>query len=130
MPEATPQGAPVTQPEAASLLNVSERSVRAAVNVRDHGTPALIEKVQRGEVSVSAADAVARLPEAEQRQIVAKGGREILQAASRIRAERSQAGKRERRPMLQSATSRYMSHPVARARVLHTATPPYRGVAV
>ena len=49
------------------MLNVSVRSVQHAAVVRDHATPALAQAVERGEVSVSAAADVARLPEPEQR---------------------------------------------------------------
>ena len=54
----------VSQAEAARLLKVSERTVRSAKKVLDHGTPELIEAVERGEMSVSrAADlAVAAAP--------------------------------------------------------------------
>jgi hypothetical protein len=44
-----------TLSEAAKLLNVSERTVRHARKVLDHGDPDLIQEVQRGEVTVSAA---------------------------------------------------------------------------
>lgn len=85
-----------TQSDAAGLLNVSPRSVANAKTVRDHGAPTLIKGVESGDVSVSAAADVARLPQPEQEEIVAKGEKEILQAARRIRAEKSDAGKRER----------------------------------
>jgi hypothetical protein len=53
--------APVSQPDAARMLNVSERSVRAATAVRDHAVPELAKKVEAGQVSVSAAADVAKL---------------------------------------------------------------------
>lgn len=61
-----------TQAHAAELLNVSERSVRSARRVVEEGAPELIEAVQRGQVSVSAAADVAELPPDEQREIVAR----------------------------------------------------------
>jgi hypothetical protein len=45
----------VTQAKAAAMLNVSERSIRHAVVVRDCGNSDLIKKVEQGELSVSAA---------------------------------------------------------------------------
>ena len=45
----------VTQSESAELLNVGERTVRRARAVLDEGTPELIEAVERGEKSVTAA---------------------------------------------------------------------------
>ena len=49
-----------TQSEAASLLSVSPRSVKSARVVLEHGAPELIEAVERGKASVSAASVVAR----------------------------------------------------------------------
>jgi hypothetical protein len=69
------------------LLNVGARSVARAREVQEHGAPELVRAVERGEVSVSAAADVATLPEAEQQEIVARGRREILEAAKAIRGE-------------------------------------------
>jgi hypothetical protein len=57
------------QARAAELLNVGKRS---------DGAPELIAAVERGDVSVSAAADVARLPKPEQREIVARGTRRLL----------------------------------------------------
>ena len=86
----------VDRAKAAEMLNVSERTVARAAIVRDHGTPELQDKVARGEVAPSTAADVARLPEPEQREIVAKGEREILEAAKRIRAEKATERRAER----------------------------------
>jgi hypothetical protein len=50
-----PLGRPVTQAAAAGLLNVGERTVRAAAKVRRDGSPELVAEVQAGRKSVSAA---------------------------------------------------------------------------
>lgn len=84
-----------TQKQAAELLNVSERSVRSAREVRTKGTPELAHAVESGRVSVSAAADVAELPKETQREIVAKGEKEILEAAKQIRHAR--AGERKQR---------------------------------
>jgi ParB-like chromosome segregation protein Spo0J len=60
------------------LLNVGVRSVARAREVQEHGTPELVHAVERGAVSVSAAADVATLSAQEQREIVARGEREIL----------------------------------------------------
>ena len=44
-----------TQSQAAELLSVSERSVRAATKVKNEGAPELADAVEQGKVSVSAA---------------------------------------------------------------------------
>lgn len=86
----------VTQGEAAQLLNVGKRSVERAREVLDHGSGELIAAVESGRVSVSAAADVAELPMPVQSDIVARGEREILQAAKRIREQRVEEN-RERR---------------------------------
>ena len=67
------------------MLNVGKRSVERAAEVRGHGVPELAEKVERGEVSVSAAADVAGLPESEQREIVAAGPKAVVDVARDIR---------------------------------------------
>jgi hypothetical protein len=84
-----PPAAFVTQFEAASLLNVSERSVRTARKVQEHGAPELVAAVDSGMASVSAAAEIAQVPHDQQREIVAKGEKEILAAAKAIRAEKA-----------------------------------------
>lgn len=74
---------------AASLLNVSERSVTTARAVQRDGAPELVSAVERGVVRISAAADVATLPKPQQAQIVARGEREILEAAKEIRAKRA-----------------------------------------
>lgn len=78
----------VSQTEAAKLLNVSERSVRAAVAVRDHGVPELKEKLRSGEIAVSAAAEIAKAPAEEQAAIVALPPDERVE---KLRAKRAEA---------------------------------------
>lgn len=84
-----------TRADAAKLLNVSERSVNSAKRVQTHAAPELAEAVSAGRVSVSAAADVAELPQEQQREIVAKGEREILEAAKRIRGEKAEKRRQE-----------------------------------
>ena len=85
-----------TRAEAADLLNVSERTVNAAKKVQKEGSEPLQSEVEQGNVSVSAAADVATLPQEEQEEIIARGQREILQAAKQIRAERTEKRRQER----------------------------------
>ena len=61
----------VSQADAAAMLNVSERSLRNAAVVRDHGAPELQEKVAKGEIAPSLGADIARRPIEEQREIAA-----------------------------------------------------------
>jgi ParB-like chromosome segregation protein Spo0J len=80
----------VSQSDAANLLNVSRSSVQRAREVLDHAVPELSSQVERGEVSVSVAADIASLPEPEQQEIVARGEKEIMAAAQRIRRNREE----------------------------------------
>jgi ParB-like nuclease domain len=82
------EGLPIGR--ASALLNVGERTVARAREVLEHGAPELKHAVEKGEVSVSAAADVATLPERDQSEIVARGEREILRAASEIRARKAE----------------------------------------
>ena len=86
----------ITHAKAAELLNVSERGVDSAKRVIKQGAPELVKAVEAGKVSVSAAATIAEAPKEQQREIVAKGEREILEAAKQIRAERAETRRAER----------------------------------
>jgi hypothetical protein len=81
-----------SQKNAATRLNVGKRSVERAAKVLKRGALELVEKVERGEVSVSAAAAVADLPEAEQRAVVNQGKKVVAQAAKAVRELRTLPG--------------------------------------
>ena len=82
--------------QAAEMLNVSERTVNTAKKVEASGAEELVAAVESGRVSVSAAADVSTLPKNEQAQIVAKGEKEILEAAKVIRAEKAKERKQQR----------------------------------
>lgn len=88
------EGMPIGR--ASELLNVSERTTARAVVVRDHGAVELQEKVASGAVAPSTAADIARLPHQEQREIVARGEREILEKAKEIRAGKAAVRREER----------------------------------
>ena len=78
-----------TNAQAAEQLNVSAMSIKSAKHVQKDGTPELVSKVEAGEVKVSVASDIATLPKEEQAEVVARGEKEILEAAKAIRAEKS-----------------------------------------
>lgn len=86
----------MSQPEAAAMLNVSTDSVQFAKKVLDQGSEALIQKVDEGRLSVSVAATIATIPKEEQEVIVARGEKEILQAAKEIRGKKAEKKKQER----------------------------------
>jgi N6-adenosine-specific RNA methylase IME4/ParB-like chromosome segregation protein Spo0J len=81
---------------AAEALNVSRRTVFHADKVRHGGARELEQAVESGAVSVSAAADVAELPKEEQREIVARGEKEILEAAKQIRQQRVESNREHR----------------------------------
>lgn len=100
----------VSQSDAAAMLNVSVPSVQRATVVRDHGIPELQEKVATGKVAISTAADVARLPQAEQSEIVAKGEKEILARAKDIRKQKRE----ERRAELVDVAARKAEMPAGK----------------
>lgn len=70
----------ISQAEAASLLNVSTRSVSAAATVLREGAPGLAEKVRDDVVAVKVAEAIARHPTTEQERLLQKVGEATAEA--------------------------------------------------
>lgn len=62
---------PVSQADAARMLNVSERSVRSAQRVQESAPPEVVRAVEEGRISVSLAEKVADLPEDMQAEVAA-----------------------------------------------------------
>lgn len=86
-----------TTAQAAEIMSVPVRTVEAARALVRDGTPDLVAAVDAGEVTITAAAAVAKLPEAEQVEIVAQGADAVRAAAKESRAPKVSAPA-EKRP--------------------------------
>lgn len=102
-----------TQPDAARMLNVSLPTVQRARVVLDHGAPELVDAVERGDVAVSTASEIARVPHDEQRAILADDAAAILRRAREIKTERAHTRKAAREERALNALD--ADHPLAGA---------------
>lgn len=124
-PTGNPSIEGISQGRAAEMLNVSVASVERAAKVQRDGVPELRAAVQGDRVSVSAAADVAELPHDEQREIIARGEREILEAAKQIRAKRSEERRGVRIELVASMANPSPDLPAQRYPVIY-ADPPWR----
>jgi ParB-like chromosome segregation protein Spo0J len=126
LPLETPMRPPISQAEAARMMNVSERTVRLAAHVLDHGTPALVASVETGDATVSAAEKISRLPESAQDIIAEAGPEAIRQVAADIRKgdpaavestayDRLKAGDPEAAEVVREAVREAIAKPAQRA---------------
>ncbi len=92
------EDAPLSQPERADLLKVSERSLRRADTLySEKGSSELQQAFEAGKVSVStAADIAEALPKDEQAEIARLSEKEILAKAKEIRKEKNEVRRKER----------------------------------
>jgi ParB-like chromosome segregation protein Spo0J len=81
--------------QAARSVNVSPRSVESAAAVLKHGTPELVQRVEQGEIRVSAASTVARQPEPEQKRLAVLPLKELRQEIRKLDPRPSPAAARK-----------------------------------
>jgi N6-adenosine-specific RNA methylase IME4 len=74
--------------EAARKLSISERAVAAARRIHEHGAAELVKAIRDGRVSVHAGEAISDLAMEEQRKVLEREERAIIQRAKDIRAAR------------------------------------------
>jgi N6-adenosine-specific RNA methylase IME4 len=89
--------APLSQTEAAEMLNVSRRTVQTAAKVQEKAAPELQQAVETGKVAVSTAAEIAEaLPAAEQAKVARMSEDEILAKAKEIRQHKNTQRRAER----------------------------------
>ncbi|CAN7334469.1 MT-A70 family methyltransferase [Bosea sp. LjRoot90] len=91
------QLAPLTRAEAADIAKVSPRSVAFARVVIDQGVPELAREVEQGGMAVSLAAELARLPVADQRELIRAADPQALYTVIKEDRDRRTALKKERR---------------------------------
>ena len=97
----TPRGEGKSTERAAKLLNVSNDATKKASKIAKSGSSELVQAVTEGKVSLDAAAQVASLPEAKQREVVAKG--KVKEAAKKLRIKKAESkGKSKPAPEPQS----------------------------
>lgn len=112
--------------KAAEKFGVGRGTVERAVKVVKDGAPELTAAVETGMVSVSAAADVAALPKDEQREIVAKGEKQILEAAKEIRARKAEERRDERLERVREISAGNAELNVAQRYPVIYADPPWR----
>lgn len=78
-------------PNAAKTMNVSPRSVSSAKRVLRDGAPKLVKAVKNGEVSISIAEQLAKLPVQQQDELCDRGARALRLAAQRMKEPKDRA---------------------------------------
>jgi N6-adenosine-specific RNA methylase IME4/ParB-like chromosome segregation protein Spo0J len=117
------KGVPIGR--ASALLKVSERSIARAREVMSCGAAELVQAVEHGRVSVSAAADIATQPIQQQRELVATGEREILRAAQQIRAKKAEIRRAERIERLAVTCNQNSPFPSDRRYAVLYADPPW-----
>lgn len=92
-----------TAAEAGAMLNVSERTVKTARQVQEHGTPELVQAVETGKVSVSAAAVIAKQDQDTQRRLVAED--KLKRAAADLKKAEAEAKEVEKLPKAEPLTA-------------------------
>lgn len=91
-----PKPAIRTDEAVSELANVSRDTIRKIEGMQVTAAPELVAALNESKVSINAAADVATLPKEEQAVLVARGTKEILQAAKEIRAARTEERRNER----------------------------------
>jgi len=75
--------------EAGRRLSISERAVKAAKRIRDHGIEQLSDAIRDGRLSVNAGEAISFLEREAQEEVLRQEDKEIIRRAKEIRETRA-----------------------------------------
>lgn len=115
--------------EAARKLSISERAVAAAKRIHEHGAAELVEAIRDGRVSVHAGEALSALAMEEQRKVLEREERDIVQRAKEIRAEKQKLRHTVRLAHMEMVAERgapTAPDKIGRAYPVYYADPPWR----
>ncbi len=99
LPEAGPasEEAPVnTREEVAKIANVSGRTLDKIETIQEKGSEELKQAVRQEKVSISAAAAIAELPESEQRQVLELSDADIIKKAREVFTHKKAPAKKKK----------------------------------
>ena len=86
--------------------------------MQNHGVPELVEMVDAGKLAVSSAEKIAREPVEKQRDIIARGEKEILQQAKKIRERKAEQKAQKKRELVSIIRSEPTPVPAGPFRVI------------
>lgn len=122
-------GAHVPARAAAERLSISERAVKAARRISEHGVAELVEAIRDGRLSIRTGEALSHLAHEAQREALENEEREIVRRAKEIRAARQALRHTERLANMEriSAGGRLAAPgKLARAYPVYYADPPWQ----
>lgn len=114
-----------SQADAATLMNVSRRSVQRASAVIEKGTEELKAAVDSGVLSVSVAAEIATLPKDEQKKVVKQAKAEVVGVAKAVKAQRQEEKKTAKAEVAKRITESSLAFPDGPFRVL-VVDPPWK----
>lgn len=116
----------VSIPDAAEMLNVSERSVQRGRQVVEHAAPEVVESVRRGDIAISAAANLSELPVSQQLEILRSADpRAVSRIAKERRAEQQEVKRDRRDERAAELAQKHQALPVVKAGII-VADPAWR----
>lgn len=90
-----------TDKEIAQIAGVSHDTINKVEKIESKAAPEVKEKLKSGNISINTASLIATKPQREQKEIVARGEKEILEAAKAIKQEKREERIKERQKVVE-----------------------------